>query len=279
MILSTELIVLILLTFLVTSIGWKKFVYFISLGYGFSVASIGIACIIISIIQTTIGTVVPVFCYILCLLLVIYGCRLGGFLLFREIKNASYKKEMPNLTKTSKPMTAGAKIAIWISVVLLYICQISPVFFRIMNIKNGLNPDKGYIFAIIGACVMIAAIVLESTADYQKSTAKKANPKRFCDKGLYKIVRCPNYFAEILFWTGVFISGIGSLQSAAQWIIASLGYLGIVYIMFGGARRLEIRQTKNYGSDSEYQAYVKKTPILIPLVPLYHLENATFFKG
>ena len=38
-----------------------------------------------------------------------------------------------------------------------------------------------------------------------------------------------------------------------------------------GAQRLEKRQNKNYGSLPEYQAYVKKTPILVPFIPVYHL--------
>ena len=44
-------------------------------------------------------------------------------------------------------------------------------------------------------------------------------------------------------------------------------------MMFSGARRLEIRQTKNYGKDPEYQAYMKKTPIMIPFVPLYSVAK------
>ena len=49
--------------------------------------------------------------------------------------------------------------------------------------------------------------------------------------------------------------------------------------MVGGARRLEIRQNKNYGHDPEYQAYVKKTPNILPFVPLYSVEKYTFLKG
>ena len=39
------------------------------------------------------------------------------------------------------------------------------------------------------------------------------------------------------------------------------------------ARRLEIRQNKNYGSDPEYQKYVKTVPILLPFIPLYSVEK------
>ena len=55
-----------------------------------------------------------------------------------------------------------------------------------------------------------------------------------------------------------------------------LGYVGIVFVMFSGARRLEIRQNKNYGGDPEYQASVESTPIMIPFVPLYSVEKYKF---
>ncbi len=122
-------------------------------------------------------------------------------------------------------------------------------------------------------------ILFESTADMQKSIAKAQNPNRFCDSGLYRIVRCPNYLGEIIFWTGVFVTGITAYNGVLQWIAAITGYVCIVYIMFGGARRLEIRQNRNYGTDEEYQAYVKTTPILIPFVPLYSVEKYKFLIG
>lgn len=53
----------------------------------------------------------------------------------------------------------------------------------------------------------------------------------------------------------------------------SLWYVGIIYVMFSGARRLEIRQNKNYGNDPAYQTYVKTVPILVPFIPLYSVEQ------
>lgn len=54
------------------------------------------------------------------------------------------------------------------------------------------------------------------------------------------------------------------------------GYLGIIFVMFSGARRLEVRQNKNYGDDPEYQKYVKTVPIMVPFVPLYSVEKYKF---
>ena len=92
-------------------------------------------------------------------------------------------------------------------------------------------------------------------------------------KGLYKMCRCPNYLGEILFWTGVFVSGVTAYKTVGQWITAVLAYICIVYIMFNGAQRLEKRQMARYGENEEYNAYADKTPIIIPLLPIYHLNK------
>ncbi len=124
-----------------------------------------------------------------------------------------------------------------------------------------------------GGAIWLCGVVLESAADLQKNAAKKKNSHRFVDTGLYRLVRCPNYLGEMVFWTGVLVSGIGALQGIGQWIMALIGYVGIVFVMFSGARRLEIRQNKNYGKDPEYQQYVKTVPILLPFIPLYSVEK------
>ena len=49
--------------------------------------------------------------------------------------------------------------------------------------------------------------------------------------------------------------------------------------MFSGARRLELRQAENYGNDPEFQAYIKKTPIIIPFVPIYSVAKYSWLKG
>ena len=246
---------------IVSAIGFKKYIWFISIGYGFAVFAIGAVLIGMFHGNMDAGLLAA------CLLFMVYGARLGGYLAYRELKSTSYNKKMKTEIKDGKGMSIGAKCAIWISAAILYVCETSPVIFRLVN---GKGTDG---FVIAGLIIMVLGLVLESAADLQKNAAKKINPRRFVDTGLYRIVRCPNYFGEMTFWTGVFVTGIGSNTGAVQWILALLGYIGIIYVMFGGARRLEIRQNRTYGSDPEYQAYVKKTPIMIPLIPLYSVEK------
>ena len=216
---------------LMCSIGFYKFVYFLSVGYGFAVTGAGIAILLLY------GKTLSIWTILMCVLFVIYGIRLGGFLLIREIKSASYRKTLDHATKTEKPMPIFVKATIWVCVSVMYVLQVSPVFYR------AANGDTANIFAIIGTIIMAIAILIESLADKQKSAAKKLNPNRFCDTGLYTIVRCPNYLGEVLFWTGVLISGIGAVKGL-QWIIAILGYILIVYVMLSGAKRLELRHNK-----------------------------------
>lgn len=262
-----EFYVLILIALVVSCIGFKKYVWFISLGYGFSIAAIGAVMLIALRGNITLGTLLA------SILFVVYGLRLGGYLLIRELKSASYGAAMKKEIKDGKTMPLIAKISIWVSCALLYATQTSPIFFRL---KNGSGTDA---LCIVGVVIMAIGLFIESLADIQKSKAKKINPNRFCDTGLYKIVRCPNYFGEVIFWTGVFITSFTTLAGFWQWASAIFGYALIIYVMFSGCRRLEIRQNKNYGSDEEYKNYVKKTPIMLPLIPLYSVEKHKWLVG
>lgn len=246
---------------IISSIGFKNYVWFISLGYGFSIAGEGLLMLLLYGKSLTAGTV------LCCLLLVLYGCRLGGYLAVRQFKSTSYNKNMEGEIKDGKTVPFGVKCAIWITCAALYVLQVVPVFYRLHN-----GSGSGTC-TYTGAAVMLFGVLFESAADLQKNAAKKKDPRRFVDTGLYRIVRCPNYLGEMIFWTGVLISGFGALSGIGQWIMALIGYVGIIFVMFSGARRLEIRQNKNYGTDPEYQKYVRTVPILVPFIPLYSVEK------
>ena len=248
-----------------SAVGFYKFVYFLSIGYGFAVAGGGIAIFVMALINPTDA---PIWILLIqAALFVAYGVRLSGFLLVREIKSASYKKTFQEVSGDGKKMPFFVLFTIWISVTVLYVAQVSPMLFRYDNGASDL------VLPLIGIVISILGLVLESVADNQKSAQKKVRPDMVATEGLYKLCRCPNYLGEIIFWTGVFIAGITAYATVGQWITAILAYVCIVYIMFNGAQRLEKRQMGRYGENEEYNNYANKTPIIIPFLPIYHLNK------
>lgn len=250
-------------------VGFYKFVYFLSIGYGFAVAAGGVATLVMYLVNPS---ATPLWIVLVqAALFVAYGARLSGFLLIRELKNVTFKKTdvaKETLSKNGeKKMPIFVLATIWVCVSVLYVAQVAPMMFRYAN------GSTDVVLPIIGFAISIFGLVLESIADKQKSAQKKENPNSVATKGLYRIVRCPNYLGEITFWTGVFVSGISTYRTVGQWIVAILAYVCIVYIMFNGAQRLEKRQMERYGDDPAYNEYANKTPIIIPLVPIYHLNK------
>ena len=251
------------------AVGFYKFVYFLSIGYGFAVAGGGIAVLVMYFINPT---ATPWWIMVIaCALFIAYGVRLSGFLLIRELKNVTFKKTdvaKETLAKNGeKKMPIFVLATIWVSVAVLYTAQVSPMLFRFDN------SCTDYIVPVVGFVISLFGLILESIADKQKSAQKKLRPDMVATKGLYRICRCPNYLGEIIFWTGVFVSGITAYATVGQWITAGLAYVCIVYIMFNGAQRLEKRQMARYGANEEYNNYANKTPIIIPLLPIYHLNK------
>ena len=251
------------------AVGFYKFVYFLSIGYGFAIAGGGVAIFIMYLINPSATPILLVLVQMA--LFIAYGARLSGFLLVRELKNVSFKKTdvaKDTLAKNNeKKMPVFVLAVIWIFVSVLYVAQVSPMLFRYINSSTDM------MVPFVGVIISVMGLVLESVADNQKSAQKKVRPDKVATEGLYKIVRCPNYLGEIIFWTGVFISGVTTYATVGQWITAIVAYICIVYIMFNGAQRLEKRQMARYGDDKEYNDYANKTPIIIPLLPIYHLNK------
>ena len=266
----TYLYVLFALSLAISALGWVYFIYFFSIGYGFAISSLAVATAILF------RDVITWPALLLCVALFVYGIRLGLFLLLREKRSASYKHILYQPENTAKK-PASVMWMIWISCALLYVGQVSPVTFYLYNLSHGLPVREGWLWT--GAIVATLGVVIEMIADAQKSAAKKVNAHRYVDTGLYRIVRCPNYFGEVLMWTGSFIICFGACCTVWQWLIAALGYMGIVYVMFSGARRLELRQTETYGSNPKFQKYIRRTPLIIPFVPIYSVAKLTWLKG
>jgi steroid 5-alpha reductase family enzyme len=254
----------------VSAIGFYRLVYFISIGYGFSIAAMAIASLALG--SSTAGPVA----WVLAIALAAYGLRLGIYLVARE-RNSGYRSSQAGDDRGPRA-GFGVKLAIWTSVSCLYVMQFLPTLARFAADASG-AADPAPAFPAVGLPIMAAGLAIEWIADAQKNAAKRRAPGRFCDSGLYRISRCPNYFGEILVWTGNLIAGASILGNALAWILSALGYACIILIMIGSARRLEIKQEERYGADPAFRRYAETVPILLPLVPVYSLKKARVYLG
>ena len=244
---------------IVSSIGFIRLVWFISIGYGYSVLAMSLLLGVLAWTSITWLLAAQL------VLLATYGFRLGTHCLVRE-RNAAYRKAASENYGEPNPGVA-VKFAIWISVSLLYVAMISPAAI------HGLAVSELSAFALIGLAVMTFGLGLEWIADRQKTAAKAHEPGRFCDRQLYSWVRCPNYLGEILFWIGNWVLGCASYSTWWHWVISLIGLGCIILIMLGSTKRLEASQRRRYGHLPEFEDYRQKVPILIPWVPIYSLAK------
>ncbi len=120
-----------------------------------------------------------------------------------------------------------------------------------------------------GAALWAFGFGVEVVADRQKS-AFRADPQhrgRFIAHGLWAWSRHPNYFGEIVLWTGIFIMGLGT-WSGASWLTAlSPAFVALLLTRVSGVPLLEARADARWGGDPAYEAYKAKTPTLVPRPP------------
>jgi len=115
----------------------------------------------------------------------------------------------------------------------------------------------------------VVGFLIEVTADRQKRVFKRdtANAGKFINVGLWSWSRHPNYFGEILLWTGMAVLAIPVL-SGGQWVtLISPVFVYLLLTRLSGIPTLTEKAQKKWGDDADYQAYLARTSLLIPLPP------------
>jgi len=250
--------------------GFYRMVYFISTGYAFSIAVIAVlSMVLFRQVLTPLAVAHGVG-------LLLYGLRLGSFLVKRELTSQAYRRELEEAAAESSRIPLVGSVGIWLSVAVLYVSMASPLGFVL---TAPAPTGAGLVAQGIGVALLFGGLLLETVADHQKSVFKREQPRRFCDVGLYRIVRCPNYLGEVTVWVGSTLAAVGAYTHWARWGLAVTGFVCIVLIMVGSTRRLELKQDARYGEREDYQEYIAHTPILWPLLPIYSFKNAKIYLG
>ena len=142
-------------------------------------------------------------------------------------------------------------------------------------------------FGLIGAYISGVGFIIEALADYQKWQFKKSSKgKSFCNVGVWSVSQHPNYFGNLLGWTGLLLmnlphlidpvssisgqgNGLMSLLMRSKRVFFSLLSPAFMALLFWGQARGSIANTvqlseKKYGHLKGYQDYVRNTGLIIP---------------
>ena len=107
----------------------------------------------------------------------IYGCRLGFYLMICEMKSVSYQSTTKNEIKDGSNMKFILKVVVWNSCALLYCCEVSPDAFRLEN------DAKTNIISII----MTIGILLESADDLTKNYFEKKKEDKYTRSSIHGV--------------------------------------------------------------------------------------------
>ena len=122
---------------------------------------------------------------------------------------------------------------------------------------------------IVGGACWGIGFIIEVIADSKSLLFEKTlkTRGRFVNEGLWRFSQHPNYFGEILLWTGMFVIGAG-LYEGTQWLaVISPLFIYLLLTKISGINMLDERAEARWGNDSDYQHYRQTTGILIPRPP------------
>ena len=124
------------------------------------------------------------------------------------------------------------------------------------------------LFAAAGLLIWACGFVIQVIADLQKSRfhAQPHNKGKFIQSGLWSRSRHPNYFGEIVIWTGIAVIVLPVLKGLSWIALISPVFVTLLLTRISGVPLLEKKADKTWGGEEEYEAYKKRTPVLIPRV-------------
>lgn len=124
-------------------------------------------------------------------------------------------------------------------------------------------------FSNLGPFVFLLGLSLESRADLQKFRFNQnaANKGKWIESGVWRLSRHPNYLGEMLVWIGMYMYTLQLLTPTARLVglISPLYIIGLL-LFVSGVPLLEKSADKKWGGQKDYQAYKKRTPLLVPSV-------------
>ncbi|KAI0782056.1 DUF1295-domain-containing protein [Abortiporus biennis] len=226
----------------------------------------------------------------------VWATRLAGFLLFRVLKTGSDTRFDDIRSHFFKFLAFWVGQIIWVWTVSLPL-----IILNSPSVSAHSQPAFGTSKDITGIVLWSLGWAIESIADFQKFAHKSTKPPKDIpiQYGLWKYSRHPPYFGEILLWWGLWIltispstNNVGDLPQStksAQFGSVVGPLLTMIILIFGSglptAEKPTAKKFYEMSKDPEYpnawtnyQEYLARTSILVPLPPSLYSRLPQFVK-
>jgi steroid 5-alpha reductase family enzyme len=189
----------------------------------------------------------------------VWAVRLGG-MLFTRIRRAGEDKRFRHI-KTNPVSFLG----VW-NMQALWVVMTSACAVTVLTSHDRAPVD---VFFHAGAAMWVVGFLIEVVADAQKNAfrANSANEGRFITTGLWAWSQHPNYFGEILLWTGIAVAAVPVLQGWSWLAVISPVFVALLLLRVSGIPTLDRLAKKRWGNDPGYLDYIRRTSKLLPLPP------------
>ena len=189
----------------------------------------------------------------------IWAIRLAGFL-FVRVKRVG--KDIRFDSVKTKPST----FLVWWTLQALWVLTTMAAALAIVT--GGERISMSWL-GWIGFGVWLFGFAIEVVADAQKSSFKNdpVNQGQFIRTGLWAWSRHPNYFGEIVLWTGVALMAVPILTGWQYATLISPVFVSFLLMKMSGVPLLERKADERWGGQEDYEAYKAATPVLIPRPP------------
>lgn len=193
-------------------------------------------------------------------LVILWGVRLSGFLLYRILLWGEDKRFDD---KRSNPLAlAGFWTfqALWVWTVSLPLTLLNGVASDGSEQSRGAHDLRGTDYA--GWSLFVVGLLIEAISDHVKLRFKlaPANKGRWCAQYTWAWSRHPNYFGEMLLWWGLYIACAGGYRDSGVgvWIGAAAGpvFVMAILLLLSGVPLLEDSADKRHGTNSECASHL-----------------------
>lgn len=194
------------------------------------------------------------------LMVTVWSARLGWFL-FKRIRHDGRDQRFDGVRESLPRFLAAWTLqGLWVALTL-------PAALVVITTQARDAAPGWADFA--GIILWCSGFAIEVVADAQKRAFRRdpANKGAFIADGLWSWSRHPNYFGEIMLWTGVALLATPYLHGSLWLAWISPLFVLLLLTRISGIPLLEETAEERWGGRPEWKAYKATTPVLWPRPP------------